>query len=385
MAPGAAMRGVTNVHSLSCLSDSELLSATWRLARSERAATVQLLAALAEVDERRLFLGEGCSSLFTYCTRVLRLSEHAAYGRIEAARVARRFPVMLELLEDGALTLTTVCIMAPHLTHENHAVVLEAARHKSKREVELQVAALMMMPDIPTVLRKLPQPRGHASATPESGASRSAGTNGGGDASVVVPTCSADEGAPTAVTAAQSSPAVIEPLTPERYKLQLTVSKGTHDKLRRLQDLLRHQIPSGDPALILDKALTLLLKQVENTKLAAAARPRPLNVGAQRTRRIPASVRRQVWERDDGRCAFVGSHGRCDERGFLEFHHIEPYAAGGATTADNLELRCRAHNQYEAELFFGRGASLARERRALWMDCGNSVRTELVTPRRTPG
>jgi hypothetical protein len=73
-------------------------------------------------------------------------------------------------------------------------------------------------------------------------------------------------------------------------------------------------------------------------------------------------VKREVWNRDGGRCAFVGNAGRCDERGFLEFHHLEPFAAGGPTTVENLELRCRAHNAYEAERLFG--PFLAREDRA---------------------
>jgi hypothetical protein len=47
------------------------------------------------------------------------------------------------------------------------------------------------------------------------------------------------------------------------------------------------------------------------------------------------------------------SGGRCAERGFLEFHHVRPYADGGQTVAENLELRCRAHNVYEAEKYFG--------------------------------
>jgi hypothetical protein len=60
------------------------------LAADERQATARLIAGLAELDARRLYLGEGCPSLFAYCTQVLHLSEHAAYGRIEAARTARR-------------------------------------------------------------------------------------------------------------------------------------------------------------------------------------------------------------------------------------------------------------------------------------------------------
>jgi hypothetical protein len=77
-----------------------------------------------------------------YCTQVLCLSEHSAYGRIEAARAARRFPVNVDLLSDTSITLTTVTLLAPHLTLENHHEVLKAASQKSKREVENRVAHL---------------------------------------------------------------------------------------------------------------------------------------------------------------------------------------------------------------------------------------------------
>lgn len=75
-------------------------------------------------------------------------------------------------------------------------------------------------------------------------------------------------------------------------------------------------------------------------------------------------VRREVWRRDQGQCAFVGVRGRCAERGFLEFHHVEPCAEGGAADAGNIELRCRAHNQYEADLFFG--ADVVKELELVW-------------------
>ena len=100
--------------------------------------------------ERRLYLGEGCSSLFTYCTQILHLSEHAAYGRIEAARAARRFPIVLDLLTDGSVTLTAVTLLAPQLTVANHRDVLSEARHKSKREVEHLVARLRPQPAVPS-------------------------------------------------------------------------------------------------------------------------------------------------------------------------------------------------------------------------------------------
>jgi len=90
------------------------------------------------------------------------------------------------------------------------------------------------------------------------------------------------------------------------------------------------------------------------------------------SRHIPAEVRRTVWARDSGRCRFEGPHGRCRETGFLEFHHVVPYAAGGATTADNLELRCAAHNRHEAEQYFGQAFKMfVREEPGLgiWSEC----------------
>jgi hypothetical protein len=270
----------------------------------------------------------------------------------------------------------------------------------------------------------------------------------------------------------------------------VTVSAETHAKLRRAQELLRPVVPNGDPAIVLDRALTLLVQHLERTKLAVrmasvrkdgvgasvpkraggrttpvearapsptdrgvaaseagalkrtrrrrdvrtppagerriiagagaasqaadravlaepadgrsmgsrseaeglrlavAASPaltapsasawsdaapsadcarhsrrRPPRRDAPRSRYIPAAVRRAVWARDGGRCAFVGAGGRCTERDFLELHHMVPFAAGGAANLDNLSLRCRPHNGFEAAAYFspdGEGMAPAR-------------------------
>ena len=83
-------------------------------------------------------------------------------------------------------------------------------------------------------------------------------------------------------------------------------------------------------------------------------------------------MRRAVWTRDGGRCAFIGTEGRCTDTAFLEFHHVEPYAEGGASTVENLELRCRAHNGYQARVFFG--PEFAREARGMWNPEGLEAR-----------
>ncbi len=333
---------------LAHLSDDELLVEVGRLATCERQATAHLIASLVELDARRLYLGQGCSSLFTYCTHVLRLSEHAAYGRIEAARAARRFPVILELLANGSINLTAVGLLAPHLTPDNHRELLNSVCHMCKRDVEQLVASLRPQPAVPSTVRKLPCPRPSEEVRAD-------------------PLVVQNDGAlsPTPCFASPPArPAVVGPLAPDRYKVQFTVSRDTYDKLRRAQDLLRHTIPSGDAAAIFDRALTVFLADLEKRKLAATERPRARRGSSPGSRHIPAAVRREVWARDGGQCAFVGPNGRCMERGFVEFHHVVPYAAGGPTTAENLELRCRSHNKYEAKLYFS--PPLVRETRAFW-------------------
>jgi len=335
------------ISSFAQLSDSQLIAEVKTLAAAERRATSQLIAALVELDERRLYLGEGCSSLFAYCTQVLHLSEHAAYGRIEAARIARRFPVVLDQLADGSLTLTAIALLGPGLTAENHHELLAAARHKSKREVEQLVAAIRPQPDAPVIVRRLPSP----------------GDTEQADAPLLAPcetsaALSAQTRSSPATEPVPSRPSrphrpVLAPLGPERYKIQFTASRGTYEKLERARALLRHAIPNGDPAMIFDRALDALLTIIEKQKLAATTRPHAQRPRTSRSRYISAAVRREVWRRDGARCAFVGAEGRCAERGFLELHHVVPFADGGPASAENLELRCRAHNLYEAELHFG--------------------------------
>jgi 5-methylcytosine-specific restriction endonuclease McrA len=373
--------GIMTTHRVHSLTDEQLLDHLQQAATAERSATARLIALLAEMDERRLYLAQGYPSLFMYCTRSLRLSEHAAYGRIETARAMRKWPVILELLTDGSMTLTTICLLAGHLTTENYREVLDQARHKSKRDVELLIAGMRPLPTVPSLVRKLPEPK-----TTGAGAASSPAV--AIDAAVPGNTCDMFHRHLPATP--RQTPPTILPLAPERYKVQLTIDGATHDKLRKAQDLLRHVVPNGDVAAIFDRALTVLLQKLEQRKLAQVEKPRQSTSSQTRTRHVPAAVRREVWARDAGRCAFVGTHGRCEERGFLEFHHGIPYAEGGATTAANLQLRCRAHNAHEAREYFG--GPLLRERPPAYAarsgpsrpkHCRTSVRDRMITAART--
>ena len=349
------------------LSNADLLLRLALLAEQERGATVELVAHLAEMEGRRIYLAEGYGSLFNYCTGALRLSEHVAYNCLEAVRAARKFPEVLDLLATGALNLTTLRILGPYLTPENHGAVLAEAAGLNKRETEVIVARLAPLPDVPSFLRKLP-------VSPSWGRSLAASSVGpgspgpGADANTCAPNIPANVNASAANSSAsghaselwppgaalRTARPIVAPLAPERFRVQFTVGKETHEKLRFAQDMLRREIPDGDPGAIFDRALTLLLDEVARKKMAKAAAPGPDRITAPGSRHIPAAVKRAVWFRDRGQCAFVSEQGRrCKARAFLELHHIQPFALGGEGTTDNISLRCHRHNAHEAEMVFG--------------------------------
>jgi hypothetical protein len=356
------------------LSDRDLLTRLCQLAAKEREACAELVAHLAVLDTRpAVYAAQGYGSLFGYCTHALRLSEDAACNRIEAARACRRFPVILELLVSGSLSLTSVRLLGRHLTQENHESILARAVGRSRYEIEALLAELAPRSDVPSAVRKLPSSTARAVSSPVSQSTlneppeptRLAASSVPPQPTVLGP---AEPTRPfVAAPEAFSRPSrpIVQPTAPERYRVQFTIGAETHEKLRRVQALLRREIPDGDPGAIFDRAVTLLLERVERTKLAAVANPRssrPIRSGTDRqgskatvpSRHIPNEVKRAVWRRDGGQCAFVAPGGpRCAERAFLELHHVRPYARQGLATVGNISLRCRRHNQYEAESTFG--------------------------------
>ena len=369
-------RAVTavNRYSLTHVTDPVLLRDLHSLLARERAATAAFLAHLAEVDARRLYAAAGYPSMFAWCVGELHLSEDAAFKRIRAARVAREFPVVFALLADGRLHLTAVLMLAPYLTPETAEDLFAGAIHLSKAAIEQFLAERFPRPDLPDGIEtlapalQLAPERVGATAEPPAGMESeelqlAPGRVGATDESSVPRRIESMDG--------QLSPGTVglrprvAPLAPGRYGLQLTVGRATYEKLRYAQSLLGHSVPSGELAEVFDRALDALIARLEQCKFAATTRPRPTHRGpSSNPRHIPADVRRAVWQRDGGQCTFVSATGhRCEARARLEFDHVEPVARGGRATVKGLRLRCRAHNQYAAELAFG-AAFMSRKREA---------------------
>ena len=356
-------------------SDDEVAPRLKSLTGREREATAEIVAHLAEMDRRDIHLRDGYPRLYDYCRAVLHLSEWEAWNRIEAGRMARRFPILLDMLEDGSINITGIKLLGPHLTPENHRAVLAEARFKSKFTISEIVASLNPQPDVPTTIVPIP--------------ALAIVSHTSGDATTIIDATS-DPGSRRSPAVASVIPgpppaqrAVLTPLSPHRYKLEVTISDQTMEKLRRAKDMLAHAVAASDDDAILNRALTVLIDKLAREKFAQTDKPRPGRPRNRRARRPSAAVRRILWQRDGGRCKYISPDGhRCEETRRLEAHHLDPWAlTGDVASADAYELRCQRHNDYEGRLYFGKrargdGAGEVHERPAPYVT--SSSRHEFV-------
>ena len=347
-------------YSLTHLADSKLAQDLRSGVADDRAALAMRLAQIAEFDHRRLYL-PAYPSMYQYCLGELKYSEDAACRRLAAARLARRYPEIYTAIANGQHTLSTVLMLENHLLPESARGLIEGSSGMTKSGVAHFLAERFPMPDVPTLVQPIEHSQ-PASAEPanEPTLAQALGSTAAGVQEESGLPAPARVGPIEVVPAPQRVVPVVAhtrltPLSPARYAIQVTVSKATHDKLRQAQALLSHAVPSGDVADVLDRALDALIAQLEKRKYGATDRPRHARP-SQNPRHVSAHVRRAVRARDGDRCTYVDEHGkRCNERKFLELDHVEAAARGGEATISNLRLRCRAHNQYEAERTYGAG------------------------------
>jgi 5-methylcytosine-specific restriction endonuclease McrA len=406
------------VHSLAHVDDQELLRNTRRLVGKSNQLFAALLLHLAEVEARGLHRKRLCASLYTYCIYELRFSEDAAARRSSAARLVKQFPLLFDAIANGELHLTGLLMLGPHLTPENHVEVLGRAKFRTKKELAKLVRELSPLPQVPDLIEPLrPAPAttlattrpswGHFASSFEPPvrdlrpgerprewanddavvADEAIGTPPAGSALAPgeAPPTSEPELLPVA-------PAELPPITgPQQYQMQFTTSEEHVKLVERAKALLARERPGLALGEVHLEAMKLLVATLEKRKFAVTDRPRkpartsqapeeaakfaessaqapaeprqsPLTP-RRRGRYVPAAERRQVFERDGGRCSYVDSHGgRCRETRYLELHHLKPFAQGGANLASNLTLRCAAHNALAAEEDFGR--ELIEQKRA---------------------
>lgn len=357
-----------DMNGLSSISDHDLRVRLSAAVGAEQSACANVIAHLAELDRRRLYLDDACSSLLSFCTERLGYSEDGATKRMRVARLVQRVPRALDELASGAIHLTGLFLLARHLTEENAEQLLGEARGKSKRQIEELLARCFPRSDVlssitPVVAQSTPT---QASLTTCSGASAAAPP--------LEPRAT-----PAPLTAGgPAARARISPLSAASFRVEFTASRELREKIERAQNLLSHAVPSRDLAGLFERAIDALLETEMKRRFGARDPGTALTSGKRRKRRaskrgsrhVPVEVQRAVRERDGEQCTFTNAHGqRCSERRFLTIEHIVPFAAGGPTSVENCCLLCSAHNQYRARRVFGdrhiaRKQAEAREVRA---------------------
>lgn len=321
----------TRLESLAHVPSSALTERLYQIGKEERGLLVEFLVYLAELDRRQLYLELGFSSCFAFLTDCLRYTRSAAFRRSTAARLLARFPVVADYLADGRLCLTTLVELRDVLVEERLAEILDRAAGRTEEQVKELVAALRPRPAPLDLLRRLPEPR--QTVTP-------------------APPQPVDSSGPGESTAPRPAPR-IEPVSEELRVLRMTVGREFVADLQAVRAALSHVVPDGN----LEKVIHECVRRTLRAQLArrrGSDKPRKTAARPPKGRKIPVAVRREVWKRDEGKCAFVGSDGhRCGSTDKAQFHHVDPYGKGGPPTVENVMICCRCHNLYQAEKDYG--------------------------------
>lgn len=378
------------------ISDEGLRRGLSELCASGCRIEARVVAHLAEVERRRLYLRDGFSSLYKYCLVQLGLSQDAAFYRMTAARIGLRFPIVFELLEERRIHLSGLCLLRDFLTAENHLELLGAAEGKTKDQIREQLARRFPAARLADSIRKLPKRRIEpivgptpAATGPALGAreaeergERPVAVQAQAEVQVEVEVEVVDPTTGEVTTVSSPSPTSARPglragdgpngsvqptLHEVRYRVQFDASSELKAKIEQALALSSHANPKGDLGTLFERTLDLYLAQQQKNRFGKTEKPRSIALrtrakkarvpgcSAKRKRaHIPSATRREVVDRDGLRCAYIGPSGRrCDEQAFLQLHHNQPWARQGDESASNLQIFCASHNRFMAEQDFG--------------------------------
>jgi hypothetical protein len=342
--------------SLKSISNKELICSLKKLVKQEHVRAISIILHLIELERRGLYLELGFSSLYDYCTRELKYSESGAMRRICAARAIAKCPPALDCLRDGRVNLSTLSMIWKHITPE----LLERICNKSKKETELILAefdaGIILRDKIKPVVIDRPVVRGDSDRSP---------VDGTGCKEIY-----RRSGGKLLASVEDSTPGEKQAVERERvtmHEVRCYVDDEVMRQLERCKILLSSKYPQGlDYNRLLRELSTEWLNRHDLSRKtvrrqAAGSSAKRAATGKQSdecTRHIPAAIKRAVYKRDKGKCAFVGSNGkRCNSKHNLEYDHYPvPYGRGGPSTVNNLRLLCAKHNKHAAIKTYGERA-----------------------------
>jgi hypothetical protein len=326
------------------------------LLHREHDALAEFLVALAVFDHDRVWVQLGYPSLFDFLHRELRLSRSAAHYRKVADQLIHQVPAVVEPLRQGRLCMTSIVEAARVVTAENCETVLPQFFGLSRHEAMEVVAALQPHPAPPTrTVVTSPRAASPAAAAREAAGAPPLPQSSPPEEVTTRPADSPGEfahGERPPTSAPPPPPLEVVPLSAEKRRVHITLSKRFLDKLAAATDALSHAHPGASPEEVLEAGLDLVLAQARKRR-GLVEKPRKSRAPP-KDDRVPAEVKRAVWSRDGGRCQWpIESGGVCGCTRRIEYDHVQPIALGGTSTIENVRLLCKRHNLLAARLALG--------------------------------
>ena len=299
----------TKTNILSVLSKIELLSSLKLAVVREREATSTVLEHLGEIERRRLFAEAGYSSLHEFVVSELKYSDAGAARRIGAMRLSVQLPEVKHAIDSGSLTLS------------NAALVQNVVKNAKKQKVVLPVPLLTL------------------AQTAMNCSSRDA-----------------ERKLRTFLPDVVSTPDRVRAKDADHSVMTVTVSNTLDEKLSKLRARHAHKMGAASLGELLEFAVDAALTEKQPRKVNATATvSAPASELQYRSekkltnRYIGVQLKRVATAKAQGACQFVsGITGkRCNSSFALEYDHKKPLSQGGSTSAENLQLLCRTHNQWK--------------------------------------
>jgi hypothetical protein len=295
---------------LRTLSDGALLDRTSELARDERKITLEILHHLHEIERRKLFAELGYPSLFEYCVKHLGYNEVSAQRRIASMRLLRVIPELAEQVQQGKLTISTLAKAhgffkkedkVQKLNLEQKRQIIEQLSGKPTREMERELLSQSLYPEV------------HFKEKSKT-------------------------------------------VSPTKVELTFFADVELQSILEKIRGVLSHKLEQGTLTEVIAHMAKEFWAIIDPGREPKKTRS-PQSVTAQKvhTDTIPAAIKRAIWKRDDGCCAFTNQTGKkCGSRHRVQFdHYPTPHALGGPSTEQNLRLACFQHNARHAIQRYG--------------------------------
>ena len=313
-----------------------------QLVASERKITAEIIEHIQQIDLRKIHVQMGYSTLFSFLTEHIGYSSASAQRRIEAARLLNSIPEVKNDIQSGSLNLSQL------------AIVAQSIRQKQKEMPEVQIKAQ----DKKELLESI--------------------KNQNLESSQKIISQTLD----IAIKAFDRKTVQKD----ESNRLEVTFTKDQIDSFKQIKSQISHINPSATVAEVFDYLAKDYLRrkhpmrggtkrggEIKTVSVAAAkssAEPKTVSVAAAKRsaehktvsvaeinnkafvaparQRIPISLKRIVWTRDQGQCQHYNSltGKKCGSPYLLEIDHIKRVRYGGDNDPGNLRLLCHSHNHF---------------------------------------